>query len=128
MSTDIPEGIAATNRKFTEAFARGEPHVIAGLYTSRGQLLPPNSEIISGPEGIAGFWQFVMGLGVKTLVLETRELVAEGEGAVEIGEYTLGGPDGSAVDRGKYLVTWRNEGGEWKLHRDIWNTSQPISP
>ena len=23
------------------------------------------------------------------------------------------------------MVIWKNDGGTWKLHRDIWNTSQP---
>jgi ketosteroid isomerase-like protein len=29
------------------------------------------------------------------------------------------------MDRGKYIVVWKDEGGKWKLHRDIWNSSLP---
>ena len=50
---------------------------------------------------------------------------AEIRRAVEIGQYTLGGADGTTIDQGKYLVVWKNDGGNWKLHRDIWNTSRP---
>jgi ketosteroid isomerase-like protein len=32
---------------------------------------------------------------------------------------------GKVVDRGKYIVIWKREQGQWKLHRDIWNTSMP---
>ena len=36
--------------------------------------------------------------------------------------------DGGVVaDRGKYIVIWKNEGGSWKLHKDIFNTSQPAT-
>jgi len=125
MSSDIYEAIAAANKRFTDAYAEGDAAGVAAQYTLEGQLLPPNSEIITGHGAIAGFWQFVMGLGVKTVQLETQELGIEGGGAVEIGQYTLGAADGSTIDQGKYLVTWKNEGGNWKLHRDIWNTNTP---
>lgn len=26
------------------------------------------------------------------------------------------------TDVGKYVVVWKDEGGVWKLHVDIWNT------
>jgi len=125
MSSDVHEAIADVNREFTEAFARGDSAGVAAFYTTDGQLLPPNSEIVTGHEPIAGFWQFVMGLGVKTIRLDSSEVGVQGGMAVEIGQYTLSGADGNAVDTGKYLVVWRNEGGSWKLHRDIWNTSMP---
>jgi ketosteroid isomerase-like protein len=32
---------------------------------------------------------------------------------------------GQVIDNGKYVVLWRREAGQWKLHRDIWNSSQP---
>jgi ketosteroid isomerase-like protein len=66
-----------------------------------------------------------MGLGIKTIRLDSSEVGVQGGMAVEIGQYTLSGADGNAMDTGKYLVVWRNEGGSWKLHRDIWNTSMP---
>ena len=125
MSSEIQEAIAAVNRKFSDAYSRGDAAGVAAFYTADGQLLPTNSEIIQGHEGIAGFWQFVMGLGVKTVALDSSELDVQGETAVEIGQYTLGGADGTTIDQGKYLVVWKNDGGSWKLHRDIWNTSMP---
>jgi ketosteroid isomerase-like protein len=35
------------------------------------------------------------------------------------------GAGGTEADRGKYIVIWKNQGGLWKLHRDIWNSSKP---
>ena len=29
------------------------------------------------------------------------------------------------VSRGKYMIIWRREEGQWKLHRDIFNSSMP---
>jgi len=32
--------------------------------------------------------------------------------------------DGETLDRGKFLVVWKSVDGSWKLHRDIWNSSE----
>jgi ketosteroid isomerase-like protein len=45
--------------------------------------------------------------------------------AIELGKYTLVLKDRRVADAGKYLVVWKQQGGAWKLYRDVWNTSQP---
>jgi len=32
---------------------------------------------------------------------------------------------GYVLDKGKYIVIWKQEEGQWKLHRDIFNSSMP---
>ncbi|GAF78655.1 unnamed protein product, partial [marine sediment metagenome] len=48
-----------------------------------------------------------------------------GNFAIEEGRYTLYAEGDQIADQGKYIVTWKKEDGQWKLHRDIWNTSNP---
>jgi hypothetical protein len=45
--------------------------------------------------------------------------------AHEVGKYTLMGDGDKVLDAGKYIVIWQRQDGQWKLHRDIWNSSQP---
>jgi ketosteroid isomerase-like protein len=45
--------------------------------------------------------------------------------AHEVGKYTLMGDGDKVLDSGKYVVIWQRQDGQWKLHRDIWNSSQP---
>ncbi len=33
--------------------------------------------------------------------------------------------DPTALDAGKFIVVWKQEAGQWKLHRDIFNSSMP---
>ena len=124
-SEDLRRAIEAADASFVDAFNRGDPAGIAGLYTTDGQILPPNSDPITGHQGIQGFWQVAMDMGLKSVTLEIIELDGHGDIAVEIGRYTLGDGSGQELDRGKYLITWKEDGGQWKLHRDIWNTSLP---
>jgi uncharacterized protein (TIGR02246 family) len=121
---DVREAIAAANQNFMRAFARGDAAGMAALYTADGQLLPTHSDVVSGPRAIQEFWQAVMGMGIKEATLETVELEAHGDTAHEVGRYRLSG-DAGPLDHGKYIVIWKREGGQWKLRRDIWNSSVP---
>ena len=125
MSTEIRNAIAATNAKFLEAFRQGDAAGLAATYTSNGQALPTNSDIIEGKTALQGFWQAVLDMGIKSATLETVELDIQGNTAIEVGKYTLQVAGGQTVDEGKYLVVWKQEGGQWKWHRDIWNSSMP---
>ena len=118
-------GISATNKAFMEAFGKGDAVGVANLYTKAGSVLPPNSEVIGGIEAIRGFWQGAMDMEIKGAKLETVDLEVYSGAAWETGNYTLTGAKGEVMDRGKYIVVWKDEGGKWKLHRDIWNSSLP---
>jgi len=118
-------GITATNNAFMEAFGKGDAAGVANLYRKTGSVLPPNSEVIGGIEAIRVFWQGAMDMGIKEAKLETVDLEVYQGVAWERGNYTLAGAKGEVMDRGKYIVVWKDEGGKWKLHRDIWNSSLP---
>lgn len=124
-SSAVTEAIATADQAFMAAFAAGDAARVAALYTTDGQLAPPNSDIVAGRDGIGGFWQAVMEMGLKSVKLETSELDEYGDTAIEQGRYQLADPEGNVADHGKYLVIWKRDGGDWKLHRDIWNTSVP---
>ena len=119
--------IDTANQAFMAAFGRQDSAGMASLYTADGQVFPSNSDIVKGAEGIQAFWQGAFGMGLKEAVLETVEVDAHGETAIEVGRYTLKADGGAVADQGKYIVVWKRGDGAWKLHRDIWNTSQPAA-
>lgn len=119
--------IGAANRRFMEAFGRGDATSVAQLYTSGAQLLPANSDIVAGTSAIQSFWQGVMEMGIQQVILETREVETHDDTAYEVGRYALEVAGGQRADTGKYLVIWKRDGGSWKIHRDIWTTSQPAA-
>lgn len=94
------------------------------LYTGDAKILPPGGDTISGKTAIGAFWKGAYELGIKRAKLETVEAEPAGDQIIEVGNFTLYGADESELDKGKYVVIWRQEAGEWKLHRDIWNTSK----
>jgi uncharacterized protein (TIGR02246 family) len=123
-ASDVLGEIRSANQNFEKNFADRNAKAMASLYTSDGILLPPGAAMQKGTDAIANFWQMVMDLGIKTAHLETVEAEQEGEIAIEMGRYELGGANGQRLDHGKYIVIWKREDGQLKLHKDIWNTSQ----
>lgn len=126
-ATSIRDEIRRANDLFEASFERGDAAAIANLYTSSGVLLPSNMEPIQDTAGIQAFWQGAMQMGIKRLTLKTREVEELEDTAIELGTYTLFGDAGQQIDQGKYLVVWKQQQGQWKLHQDIWNTSLPAA-
>jgi ketosteroid isomerase-like protein len=120
---NVRQAIEAANRKFEAAVSRGDGPGTAALYTAAGQLLPAQSDLVSGTQAIGQFWQAVFNSGIKGASLTTVEVEGHGNTAHEVGKYELRGADGKVLDHGKYVVIWKKDGASWKLHRDIWTTS-----
>jgi ketosteroid isomerase-like protein len=124
---DARAAIEDANKQFSAAFSRGDGKGLGAMYTATAQAFPPNSDIVQGSEAIGRFWQGAIDSGVKGVQLTTLEVEAPGDVAYEVGKYTLTGDAGKVLDQGKYAVVWKRELGQWKLHRDIWNTSVPAA-
>ena len=126
---EIREAIENTNLKFAELFKQGDAAGVAALYTADARLMPPGAPTLSGTEAIEAFWQAAMNQGIKAATLETIDVETSGGAlATEIGQFTLTmeSPRGGQVEQtGKYIVLWKNDGGTWKLHADIWNGNAP---
>ncbi len=127
ISQQIQSEIVAANKMFMLAFKNSDDNAMASLYTENAQLLPTNSDFVSGNESVKTFWKSVFDAGIKQAKLETLEVKGMGGTAVEVGQYTLYVEDNQVADSGKYIVYWKKVNGEWKLHRDIWNTSLPAA-
>ncbi len=120
----IAAAIEAVNQELESALAAGNAKRSAAIYTKEAQLLPPNSSIVSGNENIIAFWQDAFDNGVGGADLETIELdVISKDQAIEVGKFVIKNKEGVEIDQGKYLIIWKKENGQWKYHRDIWNSS-----
>ena len=89
--------------------------------------MPPNHDFVKGRSNIDGFWREMFTAGATRLQLDTEQIEEHGDIVSEIGRYTVYAEKNQAVDDGKYLVLWRQENGEWKVFRDIWNSSRPAA-
>ena len=124
--TEISDAIVAANEKFMAVFKMGDAAGLANLYTENGQVLPPNGGFLTGKDAIQAIWQSILDMGAKEIKLDIVEVEGQGDTAIEVSNYTLYSEDGQELDKGKYIVIWKQKDGQWKLHRDIFNSSMPV--
>lgn len=125
--SDIRDAIGSAIQNFTAAFERGDAAAVAAWYSDDATLLPPGSPAMKGKDAIQTFWQGAMDGGVKDAKLETLDVDSRGDLAYEVGRFEMtarpAGGEGVRLT-GKYVVVWKNAGGGWKMHVDIWNGDQ----
>ena len=118
------KAIDAADAKFASAMAAGDSATIAGMYHSQALVMPPNMALFTNPSMMGSFVKEVPKLGVKKMTLQPVELLNGGDYVIERSVWEIS--DGAkTLDKGKAVVVWKQEGGEWKLYRDIWNSDNP---
>jgi len=125
--TAARSAIDAANAKFIDGLKKGDSTAIAALYADDAVVMPPNMEAVSGA-GIVGVWGAAIRMGVKDAKFMTDDVSGNAELVAETARYELYGSDNKLLDKGKYVVVWKPVNGNWKLYRDIWNSSMPAPP
>jgi uncharacterized protein (TIGR02246 family) len=123
--TSARAAIDAGTKRFMAALAKGDLASVAALYTTNAEAFPPNSGVVRGRAEIQNMWKSVIDSGIASANLTTAEVESSGDLAYESGTYEMKTKDGKVADHGKYCVVWKRVGGQWLLHRDIWNTNKP---
>ena len=118
--------VDSINSKITGQFRSGDSVALASHYWPDAEMLFANSEPIKGKDILAA-WGSMVRMGVKDFTFQTTDIALSGDLLVETGSYEMKAADKTLVDRGKYVVVWKQQNGEWKLYRDIGNTSMPAA-
>ena len=124
-ASEFDSAMEAGHEAFMTTFNCGDAAGVAALYTEDAQLLPPNADFVTGRAAVEAFWQGLMDRGIKSMRLITGELEDHGETAIDVGRYKLFGEGERELDQGKYIVVLKRVDRQWKLHRDIFNSSNP---
>ncbi len=86
-----------------------------------------NIPSIKGKDKLISFWSGFIQSGGAKLVLTTLEVWGDENFIAEEGLLEIKTKEGVQIDKGKYIVLWKNEGGKWKVHRDISNSDLPLT-
>jgi ketosteroid isomerase-like protein len=122
----IKRSMQSTNDLFNaEVFGKRNFAALDDIYTRGARILPPGAPMISGRDAIRKFWSdLVLSANARSAVLDSVDVMAAGDGVVEIGRATLTvEPPGQSATQMevKYVVYWLQEDSRWKWHVDIWN-------
>jgi ketosteroid isomerase-like protein len=86
-------------------------------------MYPPDMPAMCGSANLAGFLNWARSNGVRSAEVSTTEILGKGDIVSEVGLYNMIDSAGLSIDKGKYIVVWKKENGQWKRHRDIWNSN-----
>jgi ketosteroid isomerase-like protein len=122
ISDSIQGEMQQVNALFGETVVKGRNFAaLDKVYTIDARILPPGADLIEGRENIKGFWQAaVAGMNVQDAKLVSVNAHLAGDSVIEVGRAKLFLPEGQSAEV-KYVVEWKQEGGAWKWHTDIWN-------
>ena len=120
--------IAASNKVYGECFSTGDSTKFVNCYTADGCIYPPNTPRMCGPQTITAFFNGAYKMGIRNLKLTTDEVVGNETYVSEVGKYELMGDKNMSMDKGKFIVIWKNDNGKWKMYRDVWNSDMPPPP
>ena len=118
--------LAAKAGAWEQKLNAGDIEGIVALYAEDARLLPPNAEMTQGHDAIRDVFGGMIEAGL-TGSLATTEAMAAADLGYRVGTFILQAPEGSTVDRGKYIEVWRKAGDEWKMTADIWNSDLPAA-
>jgi ketosteroid isomerase-like protein len=122
-AANVLDEIKRANKMLTDALERKSAADIADLYSAEGMLLPIGYlQPIQGREDLLGFWQKAIDKGIAKADLNIVDIEVHNNTAIELGNYVLLDSNNEQLDRGKYVIVWKNRGGQWMLHKDIWNS------
>jgi ketosteroid isomerase-like protein len=122
----VKAAMADVNRLFREEVVqKRNVEALDGIYTPDARILPPGAQMVAGREAVKQFWAgMIQAVNAKDAELFSVDVMPSGDGVVEIGRAVLTAepqPGTTAQMEGKYVVYWRQDGGQWKWHVDIWN-------
>jgi len=118
--------IDSINIKFTEELRNGDSVALGSHYWPDAELFFSNSEPIKGKEIISA-WGSTIRMGLRDFTFTTTDITGDNNFLIETGAYEIKDKNKTLVDRGSYVVVWKQQNGEWKLYRDAGVTNMPAS-
>lgn len=114
--------IDSINQKFTEQFKNGDSVSLASHYGTDAEMLFAKQEPIKGKDILSTWGSWIRdGIknGIRDFTFTTTDLTGDANFLIESGTYEMKDEKKNVKDKGKYVVIWKQENGQWKLYRDI---------
>ena len=128
------KAIDAQREALSAAVGRRDAAGVAKIFTTDAKLMVPGLETVTGREAIQKFWHGGLSAGVISGIAFTPAEVSGGGGeekdgfVVETGTVKTLDADKKEKDPSRYLLVWKREESEWRIHRDIVNSGPASAP
>lgn len=130
-SETIKSIIETKNAKLETWYAQGMIDSVAAHFAEDCIQMPPHQPPIMGVENFKKVWKGNAEMGTWNFDLQTNDVKASGDLAVEYGSYilTFSPNETSRIpamsDRGNYVAMWERINNDWKI---VWDAPTPTTP
>ena len=107
------------SRSVAAAFRNKSVEQMRDLYADDVRVVTAGSPALEGREQVMGFFGDFFKSPADQLIMNVHKVEVDGNMAIEVGDYVLTLPDGSAMDKGNCLVHWRKSDGAWRVVNDV---------
>lgn len=114
--------VEQSNLALEKSFKTGDTSAIIKYFTKDAKLLPTGRNAVEGRDSIAKFFSFLHQGEVHNIDIKTANVWGDSTLLAEEGRYIFTGSGDTALDKGKYIVLWKRESGNWKMYRDMWTS------
>lgn len=120
--------IIKMNESYSQRFMTNDTAYYISRYCRDAQVYSPGVPAVVGRDSIINFF-YQNGTNKEAKIeLPAGNIYGNGELVVEEGTYNFPDGKGGSFDKGKFIALWKQEDGQWKLYREIWNTDNAQQP
>ena len=109
--------VDSLDKQYTKNFFNGDSVALAAMYTKDASF-----GSLKGHDILLALGSWIRNSiknDTRNLIFTTTSLTIDSEFIVELGIYEEKDSAGKSKEKGKYLVVWKQEDGNWKLYKDI---------
>ena len=109
--------IEALDKQFSKDFYNGDSLALANYYSSDARF-----GSLKGKEILSAWGRMIRNSikdSTRNLLFTTTAFTGDSVYMVELGIYEERDDRNNFKNKGRYLVVWKQENGEWKIYRDI---------
>jgi len=118
--TVVKNAIKENNKLYRIALISGDSAVFADLHHPATINMPPDAPLMTGRGAMGAMIKNMPAMGVTDYKVESTNIYGGPEDVIEEGRYEIDG-QGKVMQKGKYIVIWKQDHGKWKIFRSIWN-------
>ena len=104
--------------KWAAAYNAADAAALGALYDEEAALATPSDGTFNGRPRIQAFWTRDFGGRKPVSTLTVTDVYAAGDLTHLEGDYTV--VDEGKMTEGRYIQLWMRDGGDWRIHREMW--------
>lgn len=122
--TQAKAAIKQSTLNITKAFEHKDTAAIVNAYTKNANVLAVGHSPLE-TDSIQFFLNRLLNSNVEAIDITSDGVWGDSLLLAQEGTYVLSGSNKAKLDKGKYIVLWKRESGNWKIYRQMWTSDLP---